>query len=163
LRWICTLLIWLGISSAAAGETPLGSRVEARSADILAVGVVSGARMVIHLSRLSDNSPVRDASVTVLLRGTVHPARAEPDGSYSVETPDLALPGTAHLAFQIVEGSVTESLTGDLTIGGPAAEDKNGARQLWWWVLNFAVCIGFLRLWSQRRKAAAEREASSGD
>jgi hypothetical protein len=33
-------------------------------------------------------------------------------------------------------------------------EDKNTARQLGWWVLNFAVCIGFLWLVSRRRKSA---------
>jgi hypothetical protein len=36
---------------------------------------------------------------------------------------------------------------------GPS-EDKNSARQLWWWALNFGVCIGFLWLISRRRKAA---------
>jgi hypothetical protein len=34
------------------------------------------------------------------------------------------------------------------------------ARQMWWWALNFAVCIGFLMLWSRRRKARQEQEAS---
>jgi hypothetical protein len=34
------------------------------------------------------------------------------------------------------------------------SEDKNNARQLWWWVLNFAVCFGVLWLISRRRKAA---------
>jgi hypothetical protein len=38
--------------------------------------------------------------------------------------------------------------------GGAKPDDKNGARQIWWWVLNFAVCIGFLMLFSRRRKAA---------
>jgi hypothetical protein len=35
-----------------------------------------------------------------------------------------------------------------------APQDKNTARQLWWWVLNFGVCIGFLYLISRRRKRA---------
>ena len=74
--------------------------MEARSADLLAVGLVRGDRMTIHLSRLVDNAPVRDAAVTVLLRGTAHPTTAEADGSYTLQTPDLALPGAGPWNFK---------------------------------------------------------------
>ena len=49
-----------------------------------------------------------------------------------------------------------EELKGTLEIGGTGDKNggKNNARQLWWWVLNFAVCIGFLMLWSRRRRRA---------
>jgi hypothetical protein len=139
-----------------------GARVEARSAELLAVGTVHGARMVIHLSRVADNSPVGDATVTVVLRGTPHPAVAEADGSYSVETPDLALAGPAAVDFQIVSGTMRQSLTGTLQVAGAAAagDDKGTTRQLGWWILNFAVCIGFLMLWSRRKKRDGDEEAS---
>jgi len=130
------------------------ARIEARSADLLAVGTVRGGRMTIHLSRVIDNAPVPNAMVTVVLRGTAHPATAEADGSYSLETPDLSLPGPAAVQFKIVQGAVSQDLAGILhsaDAAGPA-EDKNGARQLGWWVLNFTVCIGILWLW-RRRKA----------
>jgi hypothetical protein len=134
------------------------SRVEARSTDLLAVGVVHDTKMIIHLSRVADNAPVRDAVVTVLLRGTVHPTIAEADGSYSLQTQDLALPGSAAVNFQVDQGSTKESLKGTLDIGsqpGPL-DDKNSSRQLWWWVLNFAVCGAAVWLFSRRRKAAKE-------
>jgi hypothetical protein len=112
--------------------------------------------MTIHLSRLIDNAPVRDAAVTVVLRGAAHPATAETDGSYVLETKDLTLAGAAAVEFQIAQAASQESLKGTLqiTAGGDPSENKNSARQLWWWVLNFAVCIGFLWLISRRRKAA---------
>jgi len=144
-------------SATAAAKTP--SRVEARSADLLAVGIVRNDRMVIHLSRLLDNAPVQGASLTVLLRGSVHPTVAEADGSFTLQSKDLGLEGAAGVIFQVAQGDVREDLKGTLEIAGSPdqAEDKNSARQLGWWVLNFAVCIGFLMLLSRRRKAAAAR------
>jgi hypothetical protein len=142
--------------AAASTEPPALPRVEARSAELLAVGLVHGDRMTIHLSRLVDNAPVRDAAVTVVLRGAVHPTTAETDGSYTLQTQDLTLPGAAAVEIQVTQAGATQSLLGTLQIAaGPApSEGKNSARQLWWWALNFAVCIGFLWLYSRRRKAA---------
>jgi hypothetical protein len=150
------------VAPAAAAPAATGAaaspRVEARSPDLLAVGVVRDDKMVIHLSRLSDNAPVRDAAMIVVLRGAAHPATAETDGSYSLKTPDLALPGAAAVEFQVNLGTARESLKGTLEIAAAAgqSDDRSNARQLWWWVLNFAVCIGFLWLFSRRRKRAQD-------
>jgi hypothetical protein len=131
-------------------------RVEARSADLLAVGLVRGERLSIHLSALIDNAPVRDAVVTVVLRGVAHPTIAETDGSYTLQTKDLTLPGAAAVDIRVSQAGLQQSLKGTLQInaGAGPSENKNTSRQLWWWVLNFAVCIGFLWLFSRRRKAA---------
>jgi len=135
-------------------------RVEARSADLLAVGVVHGDRMTIRLSRLIDNAPVADAAVTVVLRGVAHAATAETDGSYTLQTQDLTLPGAAAVEFQVAQAAARQSLKATLQgAGADQPEDKNTARQLWWWVLNFAVCIGFLWLISRRRKIARSKES----
>jgi hypothetical protein len=147
-------------NGAFAADSPAISRVEARSKALLAVGVVRDDKMIVHISRLADNAPVRDAVVTVLLRGTVHPTTAEADGSYSLQTSDLALPGDAAVDFQVDQGGAKESLKGTLNIGsqpGPL-DDKNNSRQLWWWVLNFAVCGAAVWLFSRRRKAAKDQE-----
>jgi hypothetical protein len=143
-------------AAAAVADQPPPPRIEARSSDLLAVGTVHGDRMTIHLSRILDNAPVRDAIVTVALRGAAHSTTAEVDGSYTLQTPDLTLPGTASVQFQVAFDGTREELKGTLQIGGTAVKtgEKNSARQLWWWVLNFAVCIGFLMLWSRRRKRA---------
>jgi len=143
-------------SAATSQEAAALPRVEARSAELLAVGVVHDDRMTIHLSRLVDNAPVRDAAVTVILRGATHPATAETDGSYTLETKDLTLPGAAAIEFLVSQAASQQSLKGMLQIasGAGQSENKNSARQLWWWVLNFGVCIGFLWLFSRRRKAA---------
>jgi hypothetical protein len=137
---------------------PASARVEARSTNLLAVGIAHGDRMSVHLSQLLDNAPVRDAVLTVWLRGIAHPTVAEADGSYTLQTKDLEVPGTASLELRVVRGSAQEDLKGALLIANrePKPEEKNSARQLWWWVLNFAVCIGFLMLISRRRKSAAQ-------
>jgi hypothetical protein len=118
--------------------------------------VLRGDRMIIRLSEVSDNAPVRDASVTVVLRGAVHPTTAETDGSYTLQSKELELPGTAAVEFQVARAAARESLKGTLQVsdGESPSDNKNSARQLWWWVLNFAVCIGFLWLISRRRKTA---------
>jgi hypothetical protein len=140
----------------AAPGAPAPTRVEARSSDLLAVGIVQGDRMSIHLSRLLDNAPLRDAAVTVVLRGVVHPTVAEADGSYSVVAKDFTLPGTAAVEFQVAEAQLHEDLRGVLQppLAAAAAADGGNARQLWWWALNFGVCIGFLWLFSRRKKSA---------
>ena len=152
----------LGIAAAAfgavPGESPAPARVEARSANLMAVGLVRDGRMTIRLSRLVDNAPVRDAAVTVTLRGVTHPTTAEADGSFTLQTEDLAIPGAAAVEFQVAQAAARETLQGTLQVAGRAGSSggENSARQLWWWVLNFAVCIGFLWLYSRRRKAAQE-------
>jgi len=141
---------------AAPAESAPPARIEARSADLLAVGLVQDGRMTIHLSRVIDNAPVRDAAVTVVLRGASHPATAETDGSYTLQTKDLALPGAAAVEFEVAGAGGQQSLKGTLQVAaaGGKSGDENSARQLGWWVLNFAVCIGFLWLISRRRKSA---------
>jgi hypothetical protein len=152
-----SLLAWIALSAwatnAFAADTV--SRVEARSKDLLAVGVVHEDRMLIHISRLADNAPVRDAVVSVVLRGTAHPTTAEADGSYSLQTKDLALSGAATVDFEVALGTIKDSLKGTLNIGSQqgSLDDKNNSRQLWWWVLNFAVCGAAVWLFSRRRKA----------
>lgn len=150
--------LWAAVIASAADDAQReAGRIEARAKDFLAVGLVHGDKLTLHVSHTVDNSPVHDAVIAVVLRGSVHPAVAEADGSYTLQTPDLALPGAAVVEFQVTEGSVEQTLKGTVEVAGTASkpEDSNNARQLWWWVLNFAVCIGFLWLFS-RRKAAAE-------
>ncbi len=139
----------VGLAHAAAA-----TRVEARSATFVAVALVDADRMTIHVSRAIDNAPVRNAEITVLLRGSSHPATADADGGYSIVTKDLAAPGAAAVVFDVTSGPVHEQLKGTLPAdpSGRNPEQSSNARQLGWWVLNFAVCIGFLMLMSRRRK-----------
>jgi len=135
------------------------ARVEAKSKTFMAVGLLEGDRMVIHLSRLLDNTPVHDASLHVNIRALDLTAVAQTDGSYEVRDPRLKADGPAVVAFQVDQGEASEKLVGNLEV--PKAEktvaEDGQARQLLWWVLNFAVCIGFLVLIARRRKAAAAR------
>ncbi|MGO8828190.1 MAG: hypothetical protein ACLQT5_03000 [Steroidobacteraceae bacterium] len=159
--WLAGVLALAG-AAAAALDPAQGARVEARSSDLLAVGTVHGERMTIHLSRIADNAPVRDAVVRVTLRGTVHNTTAETDGSYSLQTPELSLPGAAAVQFDVALGAGHEQLDGTLQTAVQAVrpDANNNSRQLAWWVLNFAVCIGALILW-RRRRTAAHKETGS--
>lgn len=138
----------------AAAQAPV--RVEAHSADLLAVGMVQGDHMIIRLSRVLDNAPVRDAAVTVVLRGASYPTVADADGSYALTAKDLTLPGDAAVGFEVTQAQQHESLKGVLkvTAGVQEPADHGSARQMWWWALNFGVCAGFLVLWSRRKKSA---------
>jgi hypothetical protein len=156
-RALAAFAMLAAAAAAAPAAEPAAPRVEARSGDLLAVGVVHGDKMNIHVSRLVDNAPVRDAAITVILRSAAHVATAEADGSYTVQTQDLGLPGAAAVEIEVSQGAARESLKGTLEIGPTGgAEEKNNARQLWWWVLNFGVCFGVLWLVSRRRKAARD-------
>jgi hypothetical protein len=140
---------------------PPAARVEARSAQLLAVGTVHAQRMIIHLTRIDDNAPVGNAQVALVLRGATHAAVALADGGYSVETPDLALPGTAAVRFEVTLNGARQDLNGTLQLADrpESSEDKGGSRQIGWWVLNFAVCIGFLWLWSRRKRRDPDEAA----
>jgi hypothetical protein len=152
------VLIAAGRAHGADTDAPPAPRVEARSADLLAVGVVHGDKMSVRVSRSADNAPVRDAAISVVLRGNTYAAVAEADGSYSFEARDLTLPGAAVVEFQVTQAAAHESLKGTLDVAGAAgrSDGQSNARQLWWWVLNFAVCFGILWLISRRRKAAKD-------
>lgn len=150
--WLLAVLIAAIASLAATASEAAPVRVEARSSDLLAVGVVQGDRMTVRLSRILDNAPVANASLAVMLRGATHSTVAQTDGSYSFQSSDLSLPGPASIAFLVTLDHTPEELKGTLEGADPAAADARGSsRQIGWWVLNFAVCIGFLWLWSRRK------------
>jgi hypothetical protein len=148
-------------ASSAGTPQPGAARIEAHSADYVLVGVVHGDALDIHLSRALDNSPVRDATIGVAFRGTLHPTAAQVDGGYELKAAELALPGTTAMEFDITAGGSESRLTGVLQVAAPSGktetESSGNARQIAWWVLNFAVCGAFLVLWSRRgRKASAD-------
>lgn len=136
------------------------ARVEAKSKNFMAVGLLEGERMMIRLSRAIDNAPVHDAAVRVNMRALDLPAVAQTDGSYEVRSKEFKADGPAVIAFVVKRGALTEKLVGTLEVPAAAKNtlSENGqVRQLLWWVLNFGVCIGFLVLYSRRRKAAEAR------
>jgi hypothetical protein len=153
----CSLL-GCALIAAGAAAGPAAQRIEARSANYLLVAVVTGETMQIHVSRVTDNAPVRDAQLAIVLRGASHAATAAVDGGYTLESKDLALPGAATIDFQVSVGSVGEGLHAVLQAPAKSAQDESAAnwRNYGWWVLNFSVCIGFLLLISRRRKAAGD-------
>lgn len=138
------------------------ARVEARSAELVVVGLARGDRLTLHVSRVLDNAPVRDATVTVTLRGRTYPAVADVDGGYSLQAGELAVPGSTAVEFRVVAAGNEQRLLGTLQVASPAGQADEGAggtaRQVAWWILNFGACGAFLVLLARRnrRKKAAE-------
>ena len=160
----CLLLV-AALAPGIALADPLAAavtRIEARSADYYLVGVVHGDTLDIHVSRGLDNTPVRDATLSVVFRGAAHPAVAQVDGGYTLKSPELALPGTTALEFDLSSGGTEQKLSGVLDVARPTAkadEDLSGnVRQIAWWILNFAVCGAFLVLWSRRGNKNADED-----
>ena len=149
----------LAFSAQAVADATALARVEAKSPSFLAVGVVQGGQMSIHLSRLVDNTPVHDASVEMAMRALKFTAVAQTDGSYRIKSPELAAAGPAVVAFTVTQNGHVEKMSGNLEGAETSKKlaDNGQLRQMLWWVLNFAVCIGFLVLYSRRSKAAETR------
>ncbi|MFI4890268.1 MAG: hypothetical protein ACHQIL_07030 [Steroidobacterales bacterium] len=141
-----------GIDASAAAP----ARIEARSADLVLVGVLQGETLTIHVTRLLDNATVRDASVAVAFRGGIYPTVAQVDGGYSFQARELALPGTTAMEFRVTAGGTEEKLTGTLQVANDSdgSTDGGSLRQYGWWILNFAVCGAFLVLLARRKKPA---------
>ncbi len=145
---------WALLASGAGAAEP--ARIKVQSADLLVVGVVADDRLNIHVSRVQDNAPVRDATVTVTFRGESHPTVAQVDGGYATQSPALVRPGAVAMEFHVVAGNLDEKLDGTLEVAAEPGKsvEPGTTRQYLWWVLNFAVCGAFLVLWARRRKSA---------
>lgn len=156
----CCVLTASVMGSGSAATTAAPARIEARSADLVVVGVLQGETLTIRVSRLLDNAPVRDAAVAVAFRGATYPTVAQVDGGYSFHAGELALPGTTAMEFRVNIGGSEEKLTGTLQVatGSDNIDNSGSVRQLGWWVLNFAVCGGFLVLLARRKKRASPEE-----
>ena len=150
------VLILAGALLAGGARAAEPVRIKMQSADLLVVGLVQDDRMNIHVSRVLDNAPVRDAVVTVTFRGASYSTVAQVDGGYAMQSWELVRPGAVALEFHVVAGSIDEKLGGTLEVAAAPgkAEERGNARQYLWWVLNFAVCGAFLVLWARRRKNA---------
>jgi len=148
------VLIAFCVLIAGGARAAMPSRIEARSSDLVVVGLLQGDSMTIHISRLLDNAPVRDAQLGVAFRGATYPTVAQVDGGYTFQARELTLPGAVAMEFHIVIGGSEEKLSGTLQISAAAGKADAGgsARQYYWWVLNFAVCGAFLLLWARRKK-----------
>ena len=148
------VLILAGALFAGGARAAEPVRIKVQSANLLVVGLVQDDRMNIHVSRVLDNAPVRDAIVTVTFRGASYPTVAQVDGGYAMQSWELVRPGAVAMEFHVVASGIDERLNGTLEVAAAAgkAGERSNARQYLWWVLNFAVCGAFLVLWARRRK-----------
>lgn len=109
----------------------------------------------LFVDRSDDNSPVRDAQLTLELDGVSLPAHLNAEGVYS-----LMLPGglAEHVALkvQIVQGEKTETVTTELELDEPAHEADTNKRRgpptnvLWGGAITLALF--FWGAWSAWRE-----------
>ena len=100
----------------AVAVTTAQPRVSAQSGTYELVGILQGERLAIYLDRFSDNAPVTDARMEVMVGDDTVPAERNPDGTYSVSSPRFAGSGTVELAFAVTGKDGDDLLTGTLAL-----------------------------------------------
>jgi hypothetical protein len=104
--------------------TTIAPRAEASSAEFEAVIVKAASGVTIYLDRFQSNEPVPGASIEVNAPDGAFQAEDMGEGVYSVEAPQLALPGTHDLALIVTAGDLMDILTATLEI--PQPEETTG-------------------------------------
>jgi RND family efflux transporter MFP subunit len=83
------------------------------------VAVQDGETLRLTIDHLSTNAPVIGASVTVTIGTMEHKAIAQPSGTHTIVTSDLAKPGRHELIISIKAGNVSDLLITALDVPEP--------------------------------------------
>src|SRR6516164_1615519 len=98
----------------AAGATPSLPRLATGSEVYELVAILDRERLTIYLDRFDDNSPVTDATLTVLVEGEQVPAEATPNGTYVATSQRFNARGSIELVFDIRASAGADLLIGKL-------------------------------------------------
>jgi cobalt-zinc-cadmium efflux system membrane fusion protein len=119
-------------TAAAASNLP---RIVTHSEQYELVGIVEGERLTIYLDRFDDNSPVTEATITVMIEGEAVEAEPAADGKFTVTSKRLAGGGPVELVFDIKASHGDDLLIGMLALPeaptGSIATDMSWAAQAW--------------------------------
>lgn len=107
--------------------TAVAPRFEADSDDFELVGVVKGTDLIVTLDRFRTNEQVATADITATANGKPVAVERRPDKTYRITTPLLASPGKIDFLFTIVDGTVSDLLSGSLEATGPINAAKTAA------------------------------------
>jgi membrane fusion protein, heavy metal efflux system len=107
--------------------TAVSPRFEATSDDFELVGVVKGTDLIVTLDRFRTNEQVATADITATANGKPVTVERRPDKTYRITTPLLANPGKIDFVFTIVDGAVSDLLSGSLEATGPINATKTSA------------------------------------
>ncbi|OYQ33591.1 hypothetical protein CHU95_14530 [Niveispirillum lacus] len=103
--------------------------LEADGGEVQLVALTQGGTITLFIDRLTDNSPVTGAAVTLSVNGGKPvPVPAASDGTYRLSAP-WAVPGDHALNFTVSGDGVADLLVGTLTV--PAANAMGGAATGW--------------------------------
>lgn len=125
------------------------------------VAILSGAgRLTLFLDRAATNAPLMDADVSLLQGDKPVAAAPRPDGSYTIDVPDIGKPGQRALVFRVVHPDGEDLIAGELDIPTSANATVNTAptsttriAQVLW--LGVALLAGIvIGLIAGRRRAA---------
>jgi len=124
------------------------------------VGVLDGRQITLYLDRAADNSPVRDAAITLEIAGRPFKAEAHGDAEYEVVLPEAPAPGVLPITATVTAGDELDLLAGELDLHAPAhAEAAAPARSARVYAAWFAGGIAVLALlgWGTRRALGGRR------
>ena len=129
-----------GEAPAAAGG-PAKPRFTATSETFELVGVVNGKVITLYLDHVTDNSPVKDATLELELGGTKVPVQPHGEGEFEATLAAELQPAEISVTATVVAGAVTDLLAGDLDIHADThADAAHGAG----WKTYSALAIGGL-------------------
>ena len=162
LRFSVALLAILSLSTAFAGPghdhgdeakpTTVASaspRISSHSDLFELVGIVEKGQLVVYLDRYASNEPVRKATIELEIGSEKLKATEQADGTYLIQSEQLAKPGTLAMSFTITDGKDTDLLAGDLVIPDPhAGHDHTAHAAPWLKWLGWATAglVGLLAL-----------------
>lgn len=108
------------------GDVPVAPRAAIRSGDFDLVAVAEASRLVIYLDHVADNSPARNARITLNHGGRSHVARKLEDGVYAIEGLAMGEGGMHDLIFEVAAGGTQDLLAGTLGTGAAASAVSGG-------------------------------------
>lgn len=131
-------------------------RAEAQTELFELVATPANGQLTIFLDRFASNEPVTGAQVEVESGSWKAVAQAAGNGSYRVNAPQFARPGSYPLLFTVEAGSDADLIETTLVVAEaarPAAAARlPGAGAMWWWVGGGLAALAAISLMLKRRQ-----------
>lgn len=170
------LLLFTGAASAADGHDhdapasaaggPALPRFAAVSETFELVGVLDGKQLALYLDRFADNSPVKDAQLSLEIDGTSVKVEPHGEGEFEVVLAQAPAAGVLSITATVVAGNESDLLAGELDIHEAAHADA-AAKPLWqrvavWGFGAVAAVVLVTLLAASIRRTLAARQSRVG-
>ena len=121
--------------------------------------------LALHIKHAGNQIPIDGRDVTVSVDGKNVPVTAEPEGTFLLSSKDLD-DGDAprQIDVTVAHDGIREILTGKITLPktGGAADLLSSHKQMAWWILNIAIVLVAVTMFS-RRGSKPSKDAGEDD